>query len=449
MGVAISTAPAPLASQSTPRLVSVSGIAYDSLRGAPLANAFVILQERSKSTMSDERGRFRFDSVPPGTYTFAMQHAVFDSLGLSGATSKATVTDGKAAVLLSVPSFAALWKAVCGPNPAPQRDTGFVYGTVKDAKNRRPVPQAWVEISWLDVVKLDPAKKSLNVTQRRWKNEVQSDGQGGYAVCGTPIGLGITVRAFHGTNTTPTISLSSTPDKVRRVDVVLSGTTDADALRRGTVRGLVVDTGGRAVKDIKVAIGEAEARSDAEGRFVLRGVPTGTRQIDATAVGFNPVSSSVDIFADDTAQITLATYKLTALDTMRVRAASANGRLRIMEFENRRRQGYGTYLDSTLISQRATLSAAFQGVPNMVVENQSANGRRYNLRLPAPNGGYCLANLMLDGTQQSDTEILNTMSPSDIAAIEVYQRRSSVPTELLRAQQSCGTVVVWTKRAFK
>lgn len=431
------------------RLVTVSGLAFDSLRGVPLANAFVILTERSRSTTSDERGRFRFDSVPAGTYTFSMQHAVFDSLGLSGASTRATVTDGKALVQLSVPSFAALWRTVCGANPAPLRDTGFVYGTVKDARNRKPIPQAWVEISWLDVVKLDPAKKSLNVTQRRWKNEIQADAQGGYAVCGTPVGLGITVRAFHGSNTTPSVTLSAATDRVRRLDVVLNGTTDADALRRGTVRGTVVDTGGRAVKDIKVAVGDVEARSDADGRFVLRSVPTGTRQIDATAVGFNPVSSSVDVFADDTAQVTLATYRLTALDTMRVRAASANGRLRILEFEGRRRQGYGTYLDSTTISKRATISAALQGAPGVIIQNQSSNGRRFDIWLYSTGAGNCLANIILDGVQQSDSEILNTMSPSDLAAIEVYQQRTTVPTELLRAQQSCGTVVVWTKRAFK
>ena len=90
-------------SQSTAR-VTVTGLAFDSLRGVPLANAFVTVAERSRSTTSDAKGRFTFDTLPPGTYTFAMQHAVFDSLGLSGATTRAVVTDGKALVTLALPS---------------------------------------------------------------------------------------------------------------------------------------------------------------------------------------------------------------------------------------------------------------------------------------------------------------------------------------------------------
>lgn len=429
--------------------VTVTGVAYDSLRGTPLTNAFVILMERSRSTTSDERGRFRFDSVPPGTYTFAMQHAAFDSLGLSGATARVTVTDGRTPVVLAVPSLATFWQTACSGIPVPQRDTGIVFGTVRDAVSRRPIDQAWVELAWLDLVKLDPAKKSVNISQRRWKSEVQVDPQGGYAVCGVPVGTALTLRAFSVAATTPSIELSGVHEFVRRLDVVLSGTTAAAAQRRGTVRGTVLDRGGYGLRDIKVMVGTVEALSDANGRFLLRNVPTGTNQIDVAAVGYNPASASVDVFADDTATVTLSTYRLTALDTMRVRAASASGNVRLLQFEERRRQGYGSFMDSTQIGRRATLSAAFQGMPGVTVAQRSANGRNFDIYLYSTGMGNCLANLMVDGLQQPDSQILNTISPSDIAAIEVYQQRTTIPTELLRAQQTCGLVVVWTKRAFK
>lgn len=431
------------------RPVTVNGVAFDSLRGAPLANAFVILTERGKSTTSDERGRFRFDSIPPGAYTFAMQHAVFDSLGLSGATTRATVTDGKALVTLAVPSFNTMWKAVCATTAPLARDTGFVYGTVRDAISRKAVSQAWVALSWTDLVKLDPTKKSTNITQRRYNSEVQADMQGNYAVCGVPSGLALTVRAFVGTNTTPTVTMSSSADRVRRVDMVLGGTTAADAQRRGIVRGQVTDSAGRGMRDIRVAIGDVEARTDVDGGFLLRSVPAGTRQIDATAVGYNPTSAAVDVFADDTTRVQLTTFRVAALDTMRVRGVSARGRVRMMEFEARRVRGFGTYLDSVAIAKRATVSAALQGVPGVTVENLTANGRRFNLYLPSTGLGNCLATLVLDGVQQQDTEVFNTLSPTDLAVIEVYQQRSTVPSEFQRAQQTCGAVVVWTKRAFR
>ncbi len=445
-GVLAGVGSTPLQAQ---RPVTVAGVAYDSLRGAPLANAFVILTERGRSTTSDERGRFRFDSVPPGTYTFAMQHAVFDSLGLSGATTKAVVSDGKAPVVLAVPSFTTLWRAVCASTPPAGRDTGFVYGTVRDAVSRKSVPQAWVALSWTDLVKLDPARKSTNVTQRRYNSEVQGDAQGGYAVCNVPTGLPLVVRAFNGTITTPSVTMSASSDRVRRLDLVLGSGTAVDAQRKGTVRGMVSDSGGRGIRDIRVAIGELEARSDAEGTFLLRGVPVGTRQIDASAVGFNPTSAAVDVFADDTALVQLTTFRLNALDTMRIRAVSARGKVRIMEFEARRIRGFGSYLDSVAIGKRATVSAALQGVPGLTVENLTANGRRFNLYLPSTGTGNCLATLVLDGVQQQDTEVFNTLSPSDLAAIEVYQQRTTVPSEFQRVQQNCGAVVVWTKRAFR
>jgi hypothetical protein len=46
---------------------SIAGTVYDSLSThAPLANATVVLVERSRYATTDARGRFRIDSVPDG-----------------------------------------------------------------------------------------------------------------------------------------------------------------------------------------------------------------------------------------------------------------------------------------------------------------------------------------------------------------------------------------------
>jgi hypothetical protein len=170
--------------------------------------------------------------------------------------------------------------------------------------------------------------------------------------------------------------------------------------------------------------------------------------VDANSVGYNPATAPVDVFVNDTAQVTLTTYRVSALDTMRVRA-SAIGRQRTLQFEERRKQGFGSYLDSTALSQRATISAALQGLPGVIIQNASSNGRRFNISLYSAGLGNCLANIMVDGIQQTDSEILNTFVPNDFAAIEVYQQRGTVPTELLRPNQTCGVVVFWTKRAWR
>ena len=57
--------------------------------------------------------------------------------------------------------------------------------------------------------------------------------------------------------------------------------------------------------------------------------------------------------------------------------------------------------------------------------------------------------LKVDGIQQYDHDILNTMHPTEIAAIEVYSRRTNVPTDLAGTIGPCGLVAVWTKSMFR
>lgn len=428
--------------------VSVVGLAYDSLHNVPLANAFVMIAELSRSTQSDDKGRFVFDSVPAGTYNFAMQHAVFDSLGLSGAQSRVVVTDGKGAVTLAVPSFASLWTAACGAIPVPANDSGLVYGTIQNAKTKSPLPEAWIELSWFDLVNLG-TKEESSITQRRWKSETQSDANGGYAVCGVPLSTQLRIRASYLANATGTIDIPSSPDRVRRRNLTVSGTITADSSGRGAVLGVVTNQDGRGVADVRVILDDArEARTDRDGRFLISNVPTGTRQMDMAAIGMTPVSQTVDVFNRDTAFVSASLRTVSNLEAINV-LANATVRRKARLLEERRKQGFGSFADSTTIGKRGTLSASFSMMPGVTVENVRSNGRLFNLYLPSTGMGPCLAMLMVDGIQQFDHEILGALAPSEIAAIEVYQHRLTVPTDLMRTDAKCGLIAVWTKRALR
>jgi hypothetical protein len=87
---------------------SISGSVYDSLSArAPLANATVVLVERSKYVTTDKHGRFTFDSVPDGRYTVGFMHAVLDSLDLQAPVAAVEVSGGRRSeVRLYTPSRA-------------------------------------------------------------------------------------------------------------------------------------------------------------------------------------------------------------------------------------------------------------------------------------------------------------------------------------------------------
>lgn len=438
----------PPVGQAAARAVTVRGVAFDSLHNVPLANAFVILTERSRTTTSDDKGRFVFEAVPPGTYHLSMQHAIFDTLGLSGASARVTVTDGKTPVVLAVPAFASFWNLACRGMPVPTADTGFVYGTVRDARAQQPVAQATVRLSWLDLMNLG-TKTASNVTQRRWTSEAQADLQGGYTVCGVPTDLPLQLRANYLGNATGELALAASADRVRRRDLIVPGRTAADSALRGVVSGGVVDAGGRPVGDVRVILENVrEVRTDAGGRFLLRDVPTGSHQLEFASVGMTPVTSDVDILAADTTFVSATLRAVTNLQAMSILGAGTRGRA-VRRFEERRQQGFGAYMDSTAIGSRATLAAVFAGFAGVTVQAASANGRRFNIYLPSTGSGPCLAMLQVDGIQQIDHEILGLMHPDDIAAVEVYPQRTTIPSELMRTDARCGLVAVWTKRAFR
>jgi len=250
--------PGVLAQQSA--TVAVNDVAYDSLRNTPLAGAFVSLGTRSVTT--DSLGRFRFDSVAPGIYMISMQHEVLDSIGITGRSLRATVTEGMAELVLAVPSYHSIWRAACGAATSAS-DSGFVYGTVRDARTLRPVANATVEVTWVD---LDVSQQS-GVKQRRWRNQTQTDATGTYGVCSVPADNAVRIHALTDSTASSVIDLAPPAFKIRRRDLLLGATRGRDRSGRGAISG-VVTTAGAPLRGARVRLDDTtEILSDAAGDF--------------------------------------------------------------------------------------------------------------------------------------------------------------------------------------
>jgi hypothetical protein len=436
--VAAASLSSSLAAQA--RTVQVRGVAFDSVRGAPLGGAIISVAGDARTVRADNRGRFVFDSVTPGPHAFSAQHAALDSLGFSGITTRTNVIDGRDEIRIAGPSFATLWRSVCGTNRIP-KDSGFVYGTVRDAVTQSPVPNATVDLTWLDL-RVDRSKR---ISQSWYRGQTHSDAGGNYYICGVPSETGTRIRAATDSATSGLVDLASGSLRVQRRDLSLGAATDSGATQFGVVTGFVADSAGRPVADARVvADGVPELRSGSDGRFLVRGVPVGTRQVEVLSIGMAPVVSVVEVSPTDTAQVMATMRRITVLDVVRVTASPAVRRL-VRDIDERRTSGFGYVKDSTQIANHGNMFSVMFEFPSVRVERKNVYGD-FVVTMNATGANRCVANVIIDG-QKADFDQLNFLRPADIAVLEVYPRRMSLPMRFIRFDD-CGAIVVWTKWAL-
>jgi hypothetical protein len=444
------------AASAQPRPVAVHGVAYDSLRRRPLKEALVALLGGDRTAVTDSRGRFHFDSVPPGVHTFSVQHPDLDSLGLSGPTRRATITDGREEIRLSVPSFETLWRTACGDGRIPE-DSGFVYGTVREAGHHTAVAGAIVDVAWTEVTFVQARSTPGRVTsgrqvvERKWHNRARTDSTGNYTVCDIPAaypwGYGTFIRADAGTSVSGIVDLALGAGRVRRRDLVVGA---ADTSRRGIVSGVLMEPNGHGFPDLLVVLdGVREMVTDADGRFFARDVLTGTRLLEVRAVGMKPTVTTVDVFAGDTAVVVIEMRSIPTLATTRVTAMHGNrslhGQFLVAEIESRRKTGLGYTMDSTAIIVHRTFIDAIRGTPN--VQIRDAARAQLEITVADGHGGRCTPDIWIDGTLAVVPHLID-LQPYEVAAVEIFPRYLELPARFIRDTrrgQGCGAILVWTK----
>ena len=220
---------------------------------------------------------------------------------------------------------------------------------------------------------------------------------------------------------------------------------------RGNIAGTVSSDVDQPVAAARVRAEGVETRSDEAGNFVLRDVPAGTREIDVQSVGAAEVSQIVDVPPRDTVRIAVRLRKLTTLTPVSVKATAAR-RFFVDGYLERKNMGTGYFEDSTAISKHGSVTSVLGAMPSVTV-GSTRRTHGASIFLPAGNDvGTCRANVWIDGNRvdagRADQELLDELGRDDIAAVEVYPRMLGTPREYVIRNGNCGTVVVWTKRAF-
>lgn len=420
------------------RLV-VRGVVFDSLRGRPLKNASVSIAGGQFMSNTDDRGRFQFDSVPPGPQVVTAHHALLDSIGLPGLSARAVLADGDAEVNLGVPSFSSLWRAACGARRAPN-DSSIVYGTIRDAETSRAIAGATIEISWPDY-RLTEQKR---IVERRWHLETESNRQGGYALCGVPADVSLRLRATTESSGSTSIDLPTGGTRVQRRDFLLS---PVDPRNRGRVRGTITDHLDAPVADAVVSVDSAtQTRSDSAGRFELPGVAAGTRQLKVLSIGADPSNIVVDVLPGEATNVDVHIRPVYMLNGMT--STSARGaRVSAAEFDIRRKSGFGYMQDSTTIGKYDQFVNVLRGIPGLNIQQRPT---QLGITVANGKGGQCPPDVFIDGARATFNHLLD-LFPSEVGGLEVYTHAAHIPARFVPVgiQPQCGAIFVWTKYGFR
>lgn len=419
--------------QSAPTFIRVEGLTYDSLTKKPLPDAFVSIAGVGRTATSDVRGRFRIDSVPEGTHVINMQHAAFDSLGLSGVTLRVQVRKDMPRIVLAVPSFATMWRAACGDVPVP-KDSALVYGTVRDVSSTEPARNATVDLSWVDLV--GKGKSLDELGQRRWRRTTNTDAHGEYALCGVPPFTALDLRVGDSV-AHAAIEIEPTLARVIRRDFSLAGAQSA-TLPVGTVVGTVTNTGGIPQAYALVAIDTLpEVRTGEDGRFVVNDVPIGTRTISILAIGMHPYSSTLTLRAGDTARVAVPLTGVQVLSAVDVRArANTVAGVRELTYEEHKKLGLGDFRDSTVLKSHSSLQTTLREITSIEVRGTPGN---FSATTRSCGGGF---RVYVDGLP-APFEFLRSIDPKTLAAMEVYKRRLMFPSDT-PGSAGCA-ILLWTK----
>jgi hypothetical protein len=238
-----------------------------------------------------------------------------------------------------------------------------------------------------------------------------------------------------------------------------AATRPTEAVRTtGVIDGAVSDTALRPISFAEVTIlrTEIKLQTNAAGKFRFLDVPAGQYLLIVRRIGYRPVSSIIQVGVRDTLRLAFTLLPtVQSLETVTVTEERRS--MRMIEFDQRRAQGWGYFITGEQIEKRnlpvaadylrlapsvsLAPSANASGIADLVAISKREGGSIYG-----DGAGACALQLVVDGVPMPPRFPLELLpTPKEIAGIEVYDGPATVPAQFSGMDRRCGMVIVWTK----
>jgi hypothetical protein len=238
----------------------------------------------------------------------------------------------------------------------------------------------------------------------------------------------------------------------------------------GSISGTVVrDSSSDGLTGVSVALLGAgrSVTTNYMGEFMIPGLDPGRYVIELRAVGYTPVRDTIELAPGQRIDREFSLFHAPVrLDSVAVTADVAN-RSYLSDFESRRKNGMGRFLDSTDLKQAGNnrsfasfLAGRFPGLSvtaktdpagaNYLSSGRMAcSGKAFSCGKPT----NCLVALYIDGvpvyvpnqTAGSPPD-LDELRAEHFAAVEWYPSGATAPAQYNSTNSACGVMLLWRKR---
>ena len=220
------------------------------------------------------------------------------------------------------------------------------------------------------------------------------------------------------------------------------------AVESYTLSGRVVATGGAAIANAEVMIveprtAERSTKADSAGRFeaTLAG-PSAVLRVR----GAGYVERTVYVKMEPDSHTSTVTVELdpivNKIDTVVVADSASDVQVKLRDFYARKAavNGMAHFIDSVDIAKKKprVLSEMLRPVPGIVLQPSPRIGNIVLVRGCAPL-------VWVDGVRMPGMQLDEVAAPDDVAAMEIYNSFTGIPSRYFDRTATCGTVLVWLK----